>query len=69
VVGYDNIPESAYFFPPLTTVQQDLHALGCTAVQQIVGLIEASRESDNVYKPETIWLKPRLIIRASSQKI
>jgi LacI family transcriptional regulator len=69
VVGFDNIPETAYFWPPLTSVQQDLHELGCMAVQQIVHAIEASRESEDVYEPDVVWLKPQLIVRESSQKI
>ena len=28
VVGFDDIPESAYFLPPLTTVRQDFGELG-----------------------------------------
>ncbi|MBN1992483.1 MAG: LacI family DNA-binding transcriptional regulator [Anaerolineae bacterium] len=69
VVGFDNIPESAYFYPPLTTIQHNLHELGSTAVQEIIGMIEASRESaEGVYQPETVWLKPQLIVRESSLK-
>jgi LacI family transcriptional regulator len=66
IVGFDAIPESAYFWPPLTTVRQNLHELGCVAVQEVIHMIEASRESERVYKPETVWLKPQLIIRESS---
>jgi len=40
VIGYDGIPESAYFHPPLTTIYQDLHTLGCMAVDTLVGIIE-----------------------------
>ena len=43
VVGFDGIAESAYFSPPLTTVQQDLHQLGARAVQQLVSIVEALR--------------------------
>src|SRR6266511_1377781 len=28
IVGFDNIPESAFFSPPLTTVQQDQYKIG-----------------------------------------
>lgn len=66
VVGFDAIPEAAYFWPPLTTVQQNLHELGCTAVKQVIGLIEANREPERVHEPETVWLKPQLIVRGSS---
>ena len=43
VVGFDGIAELAYFSPPLTTVQQDLHQLGARAVQQLVSIVEAQR--------------------------
>ena len=34
VVGFDDVPESAHFLPPLTTVRQDFPELGrrCVAV-------------------------------------
>jgi LacI family transcriptional regulator len=68
VVGFDNLPEAAYFCPPLTSVQQDLHELGCVAVQQVVRMIETGWEAEDVYEPEMIWLKPQLIVRESSQR-
>jgi LacI family transcriptional regulator len=66
VVGFDSIPEAAYFCPPLTTVQQNLHELGCIAAKQVIQMIESSREPDTFHKPESIWLKPHLIVRESS---
>ena len=33
VVGFDNIPDSAYFYPPLTTVNQPLGDLGNLGIQ------------------------------------
>ena len=66
VVGFDGIPEAAYYWPPLTTVKQNLHRLGCIAVEQALRAIEASQEPKGVYEPETILLKPRLIIRESA---
>lgn len=60
VVGFDNMPESAFFWPPLTTVQQNLYDLGHTAVKQVVKMIEGEQQ------PETLWLKPELIVRESS---
>ena len=68
VVGFDNIPEAPYFWPPLTSIQQNLHELGCTAVQQVVHMIKISRESEDSYPPKPVWLKPQLIIRESSDK-
>ncbi|MDO9399033.1 MAG: LacI family DNA-binding transcriptional regulator [Herbiconiux sp.] len=37
VVGFDDIPEAAHFWPPLTTVRQDFAELGRRAVALLVG--------------------------------
>jgi len=66
VVGFDGIPETAYYWPPLTTVYQDQQKLGCTAVRELVQIIEASRQSEAVIEPKTISLQPELIVRESS---
>ncbi len=66
VVGFDGIPEAAYLLPPLTTVHQDLYALGHTAVQRVVRMIEASLQPEGDGQPETIWLRPHLVARESS---
>jgi LacI family transcriptional regulator len=66
VVGFDGIPESAYFWPPLTTIHQDLYQLGCTAVKQVVQAIEASRDSDKDDNVQDGQIEPRLIVRESS---
>ena len=65
VVGFDGIPESAYFWPALTTVNQDQSLVGCIVVQELVQMIEA-QHSDTIYDSKTIWLQPELIIRESS---
>jgi LacI family transcriptional regulator len=66
IVGFDGIPEAAYYWPPLTTIQQDVHQLGCTAVQEVVRMIEATQDLHTTHPPTTIWLKPQLIVRQSS---
>lgn len=40
VVGFDDIPEAAYFAPPLTTVRQNFAALGEQSVEYLMALIE-----------------------------
>lgn len=40
VVGFDDIPEAAYFSPPLTTVRQDFIALGRQTFGQLLHTIE-----------------------------
>jgi DNA-binding LacI/PurR family transcriptional regulator len=66
VVGFDNIAESAYFYPSLTTVNQDQHELGCLAVQELVNLIEAAYSGDQAIEPQSFLLAPELIVRDSS---
>jgi DNA-binding LacI/PurR family transcriptional regulator len=67
VVGYDDIPEAEFFWPPLTTVRQDLMKLGGTVVDLLSELIAARWEGKAVESPsETVWLKPELVVRESS---
>ena len=65
IVGFDDIPEAAYFYPPLSTVRQDMVKLGCRAVRELGKVIEANRSADPL-PPETILLQPELIVRKSS---
>jgi DNA-binding LacI/PurR family transcriptional regulator len=64
VVGFDDIPEAAYFEPPLTTVRQNFAALGEQSVQYLVDLID---------HPETPLhqrvLYPQLIERQSTRRL
>jgi LacI family transcriptional regulator len=39
IVGFDDIPESAYLAPPLTTVRQDFHALGIQSVEYLIQIL------------------------------
>jgi LacI family transcriptional regulator len=66
VVGFDGIPETAYYWPPLTTVYQDQQKLGCTAVRELVQIIEAGQQDKAVIESETISLQAELIVRESS---
>lgn len=67
IVGFDDIPEAAYFYPPLTTVRQDTRKLGAMAVERINALIQAKHEGETI-EPSTSWLEPCLIVRKSSMK-
>jgi DNA-binding LacI/PurR family transcriptional regulator len=55
VVGFDDVPEAAFYHPPLTTVRQDLAEAGRRAVALLLG------ESDAVPS-----VHPELIVRAST---
>jgi len=67
IVGFDDIPEAAYFFPSLTTVQQDVKALGALAVEQMSKIIQAHKNGEN-FNSEISWVPPGLIVRQSSIK-
>ena len=66
VIGFDNIPESAYFYPALTTISQDLQLLGEWAVQNVVEMIQAGQENRPVIA-ESKFIQPTLIVRESSK--
>lgn len=65
IVGFDDIPEAAYFYPSLTTMRQDTRELGAIAVDRVSNLIRAQRSGESL-EPDISWLKPRLIVRKSS---
>ncbi len=36
IVGFDDLPMTAHFLPPLTTVRQDFHAIGAKALEIVI---------------------------------
>jgi DNA-binding LacI/PurR family transcriptional regulator len=66
VVGFDDVPESRFFHPPLSTVRQDLGELGRCAVRELHRVIEGRRQHRGDSEPRTIVLQPELVIRESS---
>ena len=66
VVGFDDIPEAAYFIPPLTTMRQESTTLGGTALGVLHRLIAAWHETGRIATLESRWLQPELIVRKSS---
>jgi len=68
VVGFDGLAETPFFWPPLTTVFQDQHLLGCTGVEEIVHCIETEHSEREPSEPKTIVFSPELVVRRSSVK-
>lgn len=68
VVGFDNMPESEYFWPSLTTVQSEQYNVGRMAVDEVVKIIEAGRQNLEISEPASIMLTPSLVVRQSSLK-
>ncbi|PXY27674.1 LacI family DNA-binding transcriptional regulator [Prauserella muralis] len=60
VAGYDDVPEAAYFSPPLTTVRQDFIALGRTTFGQLSRQIEGEKPASRSIVPA------ELIVREST---
>ncbi len=66
VIGFDGIPESAYFCPSLTTIYQDLQQLGEQAVQSVVEMIQA-RQGNLSIVAQSRFIQPHLVVRESSK--
>ena len=66
IVGFDDISESAYFCPPLTTVQQDQYAVGKVAVEETIKMINSIWRGSDWIEPQSIILPPTLVVRNSS---
>lgn len=65
VVGFDDIPESSYFSPPLTTVKQGLLDVGRQAVSLLYENLQAARNGESVGAQLSV-IEPQLVIRQSS---
>lgn len=60
IVGFDDIPEAAYFTPPLTTVRQDFAELGRRCLHMLLGRIEGATANVRVV------VSPELVVRGST---
>ena len=69
IVGFDNIHESAFYYPPLTTVQQDQHSVGRVAVEETIKIIESGWQGLEPIEPKSIMLAPTLVVRQSSVRV
>jgi len=65
VIGFDNITESPFFWPALTTINQDQHELGARAIQELASQIETLQRNEKI-EPLNILLATELIVRESS---
>lgn len=62
VVGVDDMPEAAYFEPPLTTSRLDFEALGETALHLVLDQIRGTSGADRI-------LPSTLTVRASTRAV
>ena len=64
IVGFDDIPEAAYFTPPLTTVRQDFAEVGRRCLHLLLGQIEAGTRSWS-----RVVIPTELIVRGSTAAV
>jgi DNA-binding LacI/PurR family transcriptional regulator len=60
VVGFDDVPEAAYFMPPLTTIRQDFAEVGRRSLALLL-----QRLDQHDVPPERQIVPPRLVARES----
>jgi DNA-binding LacI/PurR family transcriptional regulator len=65
VVGFDDIPSSAFYNPPLTTVHQQLEMQGWLGAEIVEELMRAAAEKRTT-APRHRIVAPKLIVRGSS---
>lgn len=63
IVGFDDIPEAAHFWPPLTTVRQDFAELGRRCVELLLG------PDTDANEPSPATITPELIVRSSTAPV
>lgn len=63
IVGYDDLPESSYLTPALTTIRPDFETLG----KRLMSLLLEELEGDPSVRRETI--EPELIVRESVRQL
>jgi DNA-binding LacI/PurR family transcriptional regulator len=61
VAGFDDVPEAAYFTPPLTTVRQDFLEVGRLSFHLLLEEIESGTRTTS-----RVTVAPELIVRAST---
>ncbi|MGH8823919.1 MAG: LacI family DNA-binding transcriptional regulator [Jiangellaceae bacterium] len=64
VAGFDDVPEAAFFAPPLTTVRQDFAEVGRRSIEVLVGQLDAAGGGD-LERPRIV-VPAELIVRSST---
>lgn len=62
VVGFDDVPEAGYVYPPLTTVRQDFAAVGRNSIGVLLDCIESGPPES----PQRVVVPASLVVRAST---
>jgi len=64
VVGFDNLPESVYLDPPLTTIDQFILDMGTLATEMVVRLLKGEAPEKNL-----VTIPTQLVIRGSCRPL
>ncbi len=60
IVGYDDQPDAAYFYPALTTIRQDFEELGRRCMELLLGQVSVGPDSRHLV------VNPELVVRATT---
>lgn len=66
LIGYDNIAESAFSSPSLSTIAQDFELMGAKTIELLVDVIDTQRDGKDFSALQPVRLSPELIVRQSS---
>ncbi|MET7392904.1 LacI family DNA-binding transcriptional regulator [Dactylosporangium sp. NPDC005572] len=69
VVGFDDIPEAEYLWPPLTTVRQDFDEVGRRCIAALLRQVEAVRQGGRAEARPEPKVTPTLVVRASAASV
>jgi DNA-binding LacI/PurR family transcriptional regulator len=64
VIGFDDIHESGFSIPRLTTIRQPLHEMGELAAERLLQKISGSGGND-----DSVIIQPELIVRESTARV
>jgi DNA-binding LacI/PurR family transcriptional regulator len=62
LVGFDDIPEAAYFLPPLTTIRQEFSTCARLAVGMLIAELKGGQDVGAPHRRKI----PRLVVRSST---
>ena len=60
LIGFDDLPHSAFTLPPLTTVRQSIYEIGIAAAKAMLDLLKNK-------KPPSKFIEANLIVRESTR--
>lgn len=64
VVGFDDIEQAAYPHVSLTTIRQDVEALGAAAIERVRARLDAGDEGT-----QEVVIPPTLVVRGSTERV